>query len=174
MGARWYLFGAQAALLYGSARLTADVDATVILDDVPTEAFVSALSANGFEPRIHDPGFVATTRVVPVVHLPTGLPADVVLGGPGLEVEFASRATERDVGGVEVPVVSPEDLIVMKVLAGRDKDKEDVRAVLRARADTLDLTRIRWTIERIEEALGQSDLMPTFEALLAQVKPRRA
>jgi hypothetical protein len=32
-GARWYLFGAQAALLHGSSRLTADVDATVACED---------------------------------------------------------------------------------------------------------------------------------------------
>ena len=29
LGVGWYLFGAQAALLYGAARLTADVDVTV-------------------------------------------------------------------------------------------------------------------------------------------------
>lgn len=29
LGMRWYLFGAQAAIVYGVARLTADVDATV-------------------------------------------------------------------------------------------------------------------------------------------------
>lgn len=47
-GVSWYLFGAQAALLYGSARLTADVDATVLLGDVSTEALVAALEAEGF------------------------------------------------------------------------------------------------------------------------------
>ena len=31
LGVRWYLFGAQAAILYGVARLTADVDVTVDL-----------------------------------------------------------------------------------------------------------------------------------------------
>ena len=34
----WYLFGAQAALLYGSPRLTADADFTVQLGQVATIA----------------------------------------------------------------------------------------------------------------------------------------
>jgi hypothetical protein len=173
-GVSWYLFGAQAALLYGSARLTADVDATVLLADVSTEALVAALENEGFEMRISDPAFVAATRVVPVVHRPTGLPADIVLGGPGLEELFLSRASKRSIGGTRIPVVSPEDLIVMKVLAGRDKDKEDVRAVLRAGQATLKLDSVRATIEMLEEALGQSDLMPLFDELLAQATARRS
>jgi hypothetical protein len=31
---RWYLFGAQAAIVWGSARLSADVDVTAALDQV--------------------------------------------------------------------------------------------------------------------------------------------
>jgi len=141
IGVSWYLFGAQAALLYGSARLTADVDVTVLLGDVSTEALVAALAGEGFELRISDPAFVAATRVIPVVHRATGFPTDVVLGGPGLEELFLSRASRRSVGGTRIPVVSAEDLIVMKILAGRDKDKdkEDVRAVVRAGQATLKL-----------------------------------
>lgn len=152
--------------------MTADVDATVLLGDTSTEALVAALEAKEFELRINDPTFVAATRVIPVVHRPTGVPADIVLGGPGLEELFLSRASDRDVGGARVPVVSPEDLIVMKILAGRDKDKEDVRAVLRAGKGTLDVDAIRATLQMLEEALGQSDLIPQFDELAAQAMRR--
>jgi hypothetical protein len=37
LGARWYLFGAQAAILHGVDRLTADVDVTVDLGSQPTD-----------------------------------------------------------------------------------------------------------------------------------------
>ena len=42
LGVGWYLFGAQAALLYGSPRLTADADLTVQLGGLPTHALVQA------------------------------------------------------------------------------------------------------------------------------------
>jgi hypothetical protein len=173
VGVDWYLFGAQAALLYGSARLTADIDVTVRLGNVSTEELVDALRKEGFDLRIDDPGFVATTRVLPVVHKTTGVPADVVLGGPGLEDLFLSRATMRDVGGTRVPVVSPEDLIVMKVLAGREKDREDVRAVLRNTKTAVDTDAVRETLRMLEEALDQSDLVPLLEELISQAPRRR-
>src|SRR6266516_1212987 len=52
LGVRWYLFGAQAALLYGSARLTADVDVTVDIGDMEPAKLVTALAAAGFRMRV--------------------------------------------------------------------------------------------------------------------------
>lgn len=87
----WYLFGAQAALLYGSPRLTADADLTVQLGHVPVEALVDALIRHGFDLRISDAAFVRTTRVLPIIHRSSAFPADVVLGGPGLEEAFLAQ-----------------------------------------------------------------------------------
>lgn len=168
----WYLFGAQAALLYGSPRLTADADITVQLGSVSNEELVEALHAHGFDLRITDQAFVRTTRVLPIVHRSSGFPADVVLGGPGLEEAFLARAVNRAVHGLQVPVAAPEDLIVMKVLAGRRKDEEDVTAVLSAQRGRLDLELIRRTLRALAEALAQDDLLPTFERLLVEASDR--
>jgi hypothetical protein len=51
-------------------------------------------------------------------------------------------------------VIKPEDLVATKILAGREKDLEDVRSVLRERQDMLDLDLIRTTLTSLEEALG--------------------
>ncbi len=69
-------------------------------------------------------------------------------------------------------VISPEDLIVTKILAGREKDIEDVRSVLRERISSLALALIRATLALLEEALGQSDLRPLFEHELAKEEER--
>ncbi len=61
----------------------------------------------------------------------------------------------------------------MKILAGRDKDKQDICAVLRAGRGTLDLEAVRATIIMLEEALGQSDLMPLFDDLVQATQRRR-
>lgn len=45
------------------------------------------------------------------------MPVDVVLAGPGLEELFLRRRRRHRRGGVSIPVASPEDLIVMKLLA---------------------------------------------------------
>ena len=167
LGVRWYLFGAQAAIYHGVARLTADVDVTVLPEPHSTPELVSALEANGFRLRVTaTDGFVARTRVLPFVHTATRLPVDVVLGGPGIEELFLQRAATRDIEGVEVPVATVEDLVTMKILAGRPKDLEDAEGMLRARADEIDLGHVRRMLQLLEEALSQSDLLPELEQLL--------
>ena len=164
LGVSWYVFGAQAAILHGATRFTEDLDVTVLLGVREPRTLANALGQHGFTLRVKDvDAFVETTRVLPVVHASTRIPVDIVLGGPGLEELFAQRARPMDVGGVSVPVASAEDLIVMKVLAGRPKDIEDVVAVLTAQGARLDLVQVRETIAVVEQALDQSDLSPLFE-----------
>lgn len=162
LGLRWYVFGAQAAILYGAARFTEDIDVTVEPGIVATEALVSALEAQGLSPRILDEAFIAQTRVIPLVHEATATPVDVVLAGPGIEELFFERVRRMEVEGQLVPVASPEDLVVMKVLSARPKDLEDVVSVLAAQ-EQFDEQRTRSMIELLEQALDQSDLMPAFE-----------
>ncbi len=163
LGAGWYVFGAQAALVWGRPRLTTDVDVTV-KSSGSTEHLVNTLDTHGFALRIDATAtFIRTTRVVPLEHRASGLALDVVLAGPGLEDLFLARAVPIDVAGTIVPFISPEDLIVTKLLAGREKDIEDVRGVLSERGPDLDLAQIRATLGLLEDALGQSDLLPLFE-----------
>ena len=165
----WYVFGAQAALIWGRPRLTTDVDATVRLDGGDTEALVRALGSHGFVLRLEaTPEFVRQTRVLPLQHDRSGLAVDLVLAGPGLEDAFLERAIHVDVSGVAIPFISPEDLIVTKILAGRAKDLEDIRGVLAERGERLDVDQIRDTLTIVEEALGQSDLRRAFDAELSR------
>lgn len=168
---RWYLFGAQAALLYGAARLTADVDVTVRIGDRDTARLVRGLEHAGFRLRVRDVGeFVAKTRVLPFVHPRSGMPVDIVLAGPGLEELFFKRRRRRTIEGVPVFVASAEDIVVMKTLAGRGKDEDDTMAILAAQS-RLNIERIRKTLGALERALGQSDLRPRFDKLLARTRP---
>lgn len=162
---RWYVFGAQAVILYGVPRLSADVDVTLALDpDVP-ERFADEMRAAGFSLRVTDPEFVRRTRVMPFTHVSTGMPLDVVLAGSGLEDEFLTRARQTDVGGTLLPVIDVADLVIAKVLAGRPKDIDDARALWRLYGGQVDAGRIRQTLRLLEEALAQGDLVPVFDSL---------
>jgi hypothetical protein len=170
-GCRWYLFGAQAVVIWGRPRLTTDVDVTVWLDTGSTGHLVTALRAAGFQlSSVFSDEFVHTTRVLPLVYEASGMPLDIVLAGPGLEEQFLNRVLEVEMAGTVVPVISPEDLVVSKVLAGREKDVEDIRGILHMRAASMDLKYIRTTLAAIEEALGQSDLRPLFEKELLRAR----
>lgn len=171
-GARWYLFGAQAVIVWGRPRFTGDIDVTIELREDQIKPFVTAMSAVGFELRLPGgiEGFVARTRVIPFLYAPTRTPLDLVLAGPGLENEFLERARRVKFGAVEVPVLSPEDLVITKILAARSKDLDDVEGILRERAHELDMGRIRHVLGLLQQALGQGDLLPALERALAIAK----
>jgi hypothetical protein len=165
----YYLFGAQAALVHGAVRLTADVDVTVRMKPEDPLRLIAAVQAHGFVSRISDQDFITQTRVLPLRHERTGIGADIVLAGPGIEELFLERAQMCEIGGVAFKVACAEDVIVMKILAGRPKDLQDVEAIVAANAD-LDLAQTRETIALLETALDQSDLTPRFESILAKVR----
>jgi hypothetical protein len=170
---RWYLFGAQAVSVWGLPRLSADVDVTARLKSENPAGFVAAMQEAGFDLRVSDlTDFVRRTRVVPFVHCATQIPVDVVLAGAGLEDEFLERARPMDLGGVTVPVISPEDLLITKVLAGRPKDLEDVRGILRERLALLDISRVRETLGLLDRALSRSDLESLFDSELREIAPK--
>src|SRR4051812_44742984 len=54
LGLRWYVFGAQAAILHGVARATADIDVTIDPGAHATAEIASALASNGFVLRVAD------------------------------------------------------------------------------------------------------------------------
>ena len=163
LGVRWYVFGAQAAIFHGITRATADIDVTVDAGDRSTVAVADSLTAHGFTLRYADQAFVEQTRVLPVVHA-TAVPVDVVLAGPGIEELFFDRVVHRRIGQVEIPIAAAEDIIIMKILAGRPKDLEDVRGIVSAKGD-LNVAQVRETLTMLEGALDQSDLTPVFEGI---------
>jgi hypothetical protein len=159
------VFGAQAVISYGVPRLSADVDVTLALTPDAPERFAADMQTAGFALRVSDPEFVRRTRVMPFIHLPTAMPLDIVLAGSGLEDEFLDRAVPTDIGGAVVPLIERGDLVITKILAGRPKDVDDARALWQLHGKELDADRIRQTLGLLEEALSQSDLVPTFEAI---------
>ncbi len=171
---RWYLFGAQAVVAYGAPRFSADVDVTVELDPDDPERFVRDMEAGGFALRVDDPDFVRRTRVMPFVHVATGMPLDVVLAGSGLEDEFLDRAKTTDIGGARVPLIDVADLIVGKIVAGRPKDAEDARSLWRIHGSDARRRRIRRLLRLLEEALGQSDLLSGFESIAGGTSTHRS
>jgi hypothetical protein len=174
-GLRWYVFGAQAVVAHGRPRLTADVDITVELAGAGMSDLVALLGRRGFDLRFPlSPEHLQEARLLPMVHASTDMPVDLVIAAPGLDEEFLERARPMDLGGVEVPVISAEDIIAMKVLAGRRKDLEDVRGILVEQQGRLDLVRTRDVLTSLEEATGERRLLARLDRLLRAVAKDRS
>jgi hypothetical protein len=171
-GLRWYVFGAQAVLAYGRPRFTADVDVTVDFAGQDALEIVDVLAREGFMLRFAlSAEGLREARLLPLAHVPTTLPVDLVVAGPGLDEEFLARARPIDVAGVAVPIVSVEDLLAMKVLAGRRKDLEDIRGLLIEQHGRIDLDRTRDVLAALEAATAAPNLVARLER---QIKAARS
>jgi hypothetical protein len=173
-GWRWYVFGAQAVLAHGRPRLTPDVDASVDIAGASRSELVEVLARHGFTLRSPlSPDHLREGWLLPLVYDPTGMPLALTLAAPGFDQELLERARPFDLGGVVVPVVSAEDLCVMKILAGEPEDLEDVRGVLVAQGDRLDLDRVRDLLAAMEAVTGEPVLLSRLERLTRPARGKR-
>jgi hypothetical protein len=165
---RWFVFGAQAVIAAGAVRQTADLDITT--EDVPASRLVEVLRKAGLTLRDDVEGvedLVEHHRILPMVHARTGYQVDVVRAGPGLEQQMFERSIRRRMGRVQIPFVETNDLLVLKTLAGREKDLEDVRALLRSASKEIDLTVVQSRLRELGALIDDSTLVDLFDQQVA-------
>lgn len=163
---RGTVIGGIAASLLGQPRLTRDVDLLVVTDDSEWGDLVAAGAEFGLACRIPNAlDFARESRVLLLQHSQTRIPVDVTLGSLDFEREVIQRSKNVKLGRLQVPVPSPEDLIVLKAVAQRDQDFLDIERVLQAQAK-LDLSRIREKVGEFAALLEQPDIVEHVEKLL--------
>ena len=170
-GVRWYVFGAQAVVAAGAVRVTADIDITT--EDVPVSLLQRTLNKAGFVVRsdIADvEALIEHHRILPLEHAVTGMQLDVVRAGPGPEEDMLQRVVLRRVGRVSIPFVSTNDLLVLKTLAGREKDLEDIRALVRSASDEIDVAVVRQRLDEIASLIDDSTLRALFDEQLKKAR----
>ena len=164
------IIGGVAASVLGRPRLTQDIDVLVMLERQEWTPFLRAGRDFGFVPRIDDAlDFAETSRVLLVLHQPSGIPIDVVLGALPLEDEIVRGARNLEIAGVRLPLVAPESIVVMKTLARRARDIADIEGILEVH-DRLDLGWIRTRLTEFDQALGQTVLLDEFNRILARTR----
>jgi len=167
------VIGGLAVSLLGRPRVTRDVDALVLLAEERWGAFMDAGSAFGFLPRQPDAlAFAHEARVLLLRHQPTGVDVDVAFGCLPFEEEAVARAEVVEVAGVSVPLPTPEDLIIMKAVAHRDRDLLDIEGLLAAHPD-LDLRRVRRWVRTFADALQTPELYSDLQQRLRRRPPRK-
>ena len=157
------IIGGVAASLLGTPRYTVDLDAVFLLgfDELPR--LLHDAAEQGIEPRIADPVvFARKSRVLLLRHTPSGIDIDISLGILPFEIEMVERSSLFEIGPVKLRLPTPEDLIIMKAVAHRPKDLEDIRSIANSHP-TLDRERIRFWVEQFGEAL---DLPGLWEEIL--------
>ena len=141
LGIHWVLIGALAANRYRtSPRLTQDVDLLLASAGPGLEALESRLRQSGWEVQRASP----EGELLRLRHPELGV-ADLMIAGTEYQREALRRAREEPFGpGQSARVLSPEDVIVHKLIAGRTQDLADIEAILAAKVDLDESYIERW------------------------------
>lgn len=155
-GISYALIGGLAISIRGQPRMTADVDVLIAADIKRALALAAALPQSSFRPLFEDVEEVITRAfLLPLRHRSTNVKVDIAIGLSGFERQAVGRAEPLELAGCTVPVASAEDLLIMKILAGRPQDEQDIRGLLIAQGDQLDWEYCLHLAADLGEAVGQ-------------------
>jgi Nucleotidyltransferase of unknown function (DUF6036) len=163
------LIGGIAVIARGVPRQTIDVDATVWAESIDLERLLEVLAGHRLKPRIPDVlPFARRHQILLLRHEASGTPVDLSLAWLPFEREALDRADVVDFGGVAVRVAAPEDLIVYKAVAWRDRDRSDIERLLTRYRGQVDLHRVRALVREFAVALDDPGRLEEFDALVAR------
>jgi hypothetical protein len=125
------VIGGQAVLLYGEPRLTKDIDITLGVGIERVSDVMAVTHRLGLKALVDDAeAFVRDTMVLPVADEESGIRVDFIFSFSPYEREAIGRGKMVRFEDTDVCFASLEDLIIHKIIAGRPRDIEDVRAIL--------------------------------------------
>lgn len=147
-GVRYLVIGGLAVMAIGEARLTADADVVAYLTERDADALIQKAKSAGFDV---DPGVerkrLEATGTLRFVRGAFRL--DIILASLPFEEVAYARAVEHRLFGHLVKLPTPEDLLLFKILAGRDKDLLDAEGVARRHAGRVDWSYVEGTIREL-------------------------
>lgn len=171
-GWEYCLIGGLAAGRWGEPRFTHDID-IVVKSGFGREAdFINPLLKK-FKGRFADATAFAKTNRIVLVTATNGIGVDISLGGLPFEQEMLSRAkTTTILAHVDFRTARPEDVIVMKSIAGRPIDLKDIEGIIAGQGKSLDLQYIRHWLTDLAELWTEVDAIGIFEIALKTVNNR--
>ena len=168
IGMPYAIIGGVAISVVSVPRYTKDVDAVLLHPDSNVENLVAGLLNFGLRTVVSDPlAFARKNRLV-VLQDSHGTTIDLSLGVLPFEIETIEKANVIEVAtGLSVPIASPEALVVMKCIASRVKDLEDIRNLLSVNLD-IDRKKVLKTVTEFAEILEHPEMLDQLERLFKE------
>jgi hypothetical protein len=143
------VIGGLALVAWKHARYTRDADILIAIEPGRIDELIVALTKTGFQPRHTPPLRVVDGQgIVQFIFQPADalmpFQLDLLLVSGDFQRTAVTRAVSWPIRQAEAPVrvVRPDDLIVIKLLAGRIIDRADAAMILRENRDEIDFTRL--------------------------------
>lgn len=162
LNAQYMLIGGLANAIWGEPRATLDVDISVAVPEAEIPK-VAARIGEAFTVLVPEPAaFVQETRVLPLESA-SGVRVDLIFALIPFELEALDRARGVAIAGRMVRVVTPEDLILMKIISDRPRDVLDAEGVVRRHRASLDRTYLEPRLREFAAALERNEILERWE-----------
>jgi hypothetical protein len=159
------LIGGMAASVRGEPRSTLDVDIIINCDVERGLELIRLLDSSRFRPLFHGVEQVLKTGLLlPLAHRETVIKVDLALAMSGFEQGAIKESTIADIGAGLTPVVSAEYLVVMKQLASRPRDLDDISMIIARQGDAFDWPKAQQLASQLGQAIDEDLVSPLLEA----------
>lgn len=164
-GIRYVVVGGVASGLKGEPRATTDVDIITFLPRIDLERFINFarkrrihLSARKLRKHAYSDAFFRL--------MIAGTQVDFIIGASGFEFDVLTRSKVERLFGLNVPVASPEDLILMKLVSGRALDWNDAKAIQFRCGARIDREYIESWAKRLKVQRGRGRVIDRWKKLV--------
>jgi predicted nucleotidyltransferase len=137
------VIGGYAVAAWGEERATRDIDLFCISD---SRTVIDALNKEHlkYEHRVGD----WDDPISEVIRIDMGATADpfevdILIGIKNAPAGILDRIRTLDIEGLAIPVTSPEDMILLKLLGGSARDLEDAKSIVQTQGKKLDLELVK-------------------------------
>ncbi|MCB4792080.1 MAG: nucleotidyltransferase [Elusimicrobia bacterium] len=159
----YMVIGGQAVLLYGSVRLTRDINVTLgigtdkleIVKKLCRDLNLSMIPGKSDE-------FVYETMVLPVEEKNIKIRVDFIFSFSEYEKQAINRVNRVIIEDYPVKFTSMEDLIVHKIFAGRAVDLEDIKNILIKNNDKINYEYIKKCLKEFFNVPGKENMLKDF------------
>jgi len=159
-----------AVLRWGEIRMTQDIDLCLLCGYGNEEVYIRTL-LDVFESRIENTFDFAKTNRVLLLYASNGVSIDITFSGLPFENEMIKRATPFNFNNnCKLLICSAEDLIILKVFAGRAKDWMDVEGIVMRQGENLNSDYIIEHLSRFQDVKDMQDSLTKFNKLLEDAK----
>lgn len=161
---RYVVIGGLANTFWGIARATHDIDFKVLIEEGKYQEFTAKAYAKFEARQLPD-----QSPLIISVRASNSVGIDFLLSVPGYEMNVFERAVPYNINKLKIWLCSPEDLIIHKAIANRDKDWVDIEGILIEQRERLDAKYIKNWLSQFADALEKPEILNRFLSLFKQI-----